>query len=106
MALPPPPVILVPPPPPPPPARSEIREYKVSAEVQPEATAEPPKFAIALKDGSVRYAVATFVQGGMLAYVDPDGRELRVSAEDVDRDTTKRLNQALKLNLYLPPPAH
>ena len=107
MAPPPPPVIVVPPPPPPPPVRSEIREYKVLPEVQSAAAVgEEPKFAIALKDGSVRYAVATFVQGDMLAYVDPDGRQQRVSGEDVDRDATRRLNQALKLNLYLPPPAH
>jgi hypothetical protein len=103
---PPPPVIVVPPPPPPPPARSEIREYKMSPEAQPAAAGDEPKFAIALKDGSVRYAVVTFVQGNTLAYVDPDGRQQRVSGEDVDRDATKRLNQALKLNLYLPPPAH
>lgn len=103
----PPPIIVVPPPPPPRPARSEIREYKTLPEGQPAVAAgDEPKFAIALKDGSVRYAVATFVQGDMLAYVDPDGRQQRVSGEDVDRDTTRRLNQALKVNLYLPPPAH
>ena len=106
MAPQPPPIIVVPPPPPPP-ARSEIREYRLSPEAQPAAAApgDEPKFAIALKDGSVRYAIATFVQGNSLAYVDPDGRQQRVSGEDVDRDTTKRLNQALKLNIYLPPPA-
>lgn len=104
---PPPPVIVVPPSPPPPPVRSEIREYRALPEAQPAAAVgEEPKFAIALKDGSVRYAVATFVQGNTLAYVDPDGREQRVSGEDVDRVATRRLNQALKLNLYLPPPAH
>jgi len=97
------PVFIVPPPPPP---RSEIREYRESGEPQPDAAAAEPKFAIALKDGSVRYAVATFVQGDMLAYVDPDGRQQRVPGEDVDRDATRRLNQALKLNLYLPPPTH
>ena len=84
--------------------RSEIREYK-STEAPAASATEQPTFSIALKDGSVRSAVAVFVQGNMVAYVDPDGRQERVPGDAVDRDATKRLNQGLKVNLYLPPPS-
>jgi hypothetical protein len=96
----PPPYIPAPPPPLP---HAEIHEYKVAPESA--TAAEPPSFAIALKDGSVRSAMAVTTQGDTLHYVDPEGRHERVSLDAVDRETTTRLNRARNLPLRLPPPA-
>jgi hypothetical protein len=109
---PPPNVTIVQPPPPPvivqerppQPLHSEIREYKVA----PESTAtvaEPPSFAIALRDGSVHFAMAVTAQDGALLYVDSDGRHERIPLETVDRETTTRLNRERNLTLRLPPQA-
>ena len=89
---------------PPPIVRSEIREYKQLAPNEPAAAQEQPAYALALRDGSVRSAVAVVVQQNGLLYVDPDGRHELVSLDAVDRETTRKLNQERKLRLQLPVP--
>jgi hypothetical protein len=102
-------VIVVPPAPapvvvqevPPPVAHSEVREYALAtAPAGPQA--EQASFAIVLKDGSIRSAVAVSVQDNTVHYVDPDGQHLNVSLDQIDRDATKRLNTERKLRLQLP----
>jgi hypothetical protein len=84
--------------------QSEIREYKQPASAGPEASGkeEQPAFAIALKDGSVRSAVAVSVQDDIVNYVDPDGRHEQFPLGTVDRETTRRLNRERNLQLQLP----
>jgi hypothetical protein len=60
-------------------------------------------FTIALKDGSTRSAIVTWVQGRTLHYTDSDDKQGVLSADLIDRDTTRRLNRAKKLSIQLPP---
>jgi hypothetical protein len=59
-----------------------------------------------MKDGSVRSAKAVVVlaSDGILQYVDPDERHVRISVSDIDREATKKLNSERKLTLWLPAP--
>jgi hypothetical protein len=84
--------------------RAEIHEYKPTATAEPVPGEEQPAFAIVLKDGSVRSAVAVSAQDGVLQYVDPEGEHRRVSLDTVDRQATRRVNRERKLELQLPPP--
>jgi hypothetical protein len=81
------------------PPRPEIHEYPSAAP----AANEDQTFAIVLRDGSVRSAVAVTVQKGALYYVEPDGAHRLVSLEALDREATLRLNRERKLQLQLPP---
>lgn len=67
------------------------------------AGGEQTTFTIALKDGSMRSAVVTWVQGRTLHYTDSDEKQGVLSADLIDRDTTRRLNRAKKLSIQLPP---
>ena len=67
------------------------------------ATDEQATFTIALKDGSTRSAIVTWVQGRTLHYTDSDDKQGVLSADLIDRDTTRRLNRAKKLSIQLPP---
>ena len=90
--------------PPPTPARLVVNEYHFS-----EAAATPPPpleqraYVIALKDGSKDSAVACWVQGWTLHYIDSDGNERHVSLSEIDRALTQRLNREQQLPLSLPP---
>ena len=100
----PPPYIVVPPAPPEI-VQSEIREYQQTGSAQPApADEQQSAFAIALKDGTVRSAVAVSVQGDVLHYVDAEGQHYQIRLDTVDRETTRRLNLERKLQLQLPPP--
>ncbi|HEX5431192.1 MAG TPA: hypothetical protein VFW83_04450 [Bryobacteraceae bacterium] len=100
------PMTPAPPPAPPTPVRPEIKEYnQTAAAAPPPAQAQqPPTFAIVLKDGSVKSAVAVSAQDNELRYVDPDGRHLQIALDMVDRDATTRMNRDRGLRLQLPPP--
>jgi hypothetical protein len=91
-----PPVIL----PPPEPIHSSIQDLKPAA-----STAPPAFYVIALKSGEHLDAAAVWVQGNDVRYVDADDLNHRVPLADVDRASTRQLNQARNLNLRLPPPA-
>jgi hypothetical protein len=83
------------------PAQAVIHEYKVDHEA-----AEGEKditFTIALKDGSKRFAAASWVQNGKLHYVNSEGRQEILSPDSIDREATNRLNQQNHLRMQLPP---
>jgi hypothetical protein len=83
------------------PAQAVIHEYPVppaSAGSSSGATA----FTIALKDGSQRSAIAAWIQGGKLYYVDSQYRHQVLSPDVIDRETTERLNEEKHLRLELP----
>ena len=113
------------PPPPPQPARPELHEYKWPASTSsPSATlllapktktlgaewsdykapdsAPNATFLIALKNGTVRPAVAVCVQQDMITYIAPGGIAERVPLTRVDRTTTRHLNLKQGTPLWLP----
>lgn len=57
-----------------------------------------------MKDGSTRSAKAVVVVAseGVLQYVDPDERHVRISLEEVDHEATRKLNRERNLTLWLP----
>ena len=82
----------------------EIHEYAPAPSSAPtDSTEESPAFAIVLKDGSVRSAVAVAAQNDSLHYVDLDGRHQHVALETVDRAATRKRNRENHLELQLPP---
>ena len=86
--------------PPPKPPTSMIWESGNAAPVAQEQRA----FAIALKDGTTVSAAAVWAQDNVLHYVDTEGAHKRVALAAIDRDITRRMNQAQNLVLQLPPP--
>ena len=97
-----PPVAGTAPAPPPQPASSVIHEYSFGKE-PPGSGGEPATFTIVLKDGSTRQAVASWVAGGKLHYVDLQARQPVLSPELIDREATERANKAKNLQMELPP---
>ncbi|MDP9115221.1 MAG: hypothetical protein M3O20_16250 [Acidobacteriota bacterium] len=91
-----PPVVL----PPPEPIHSSIQSFKAA-----DSNALPAFYVIALKNGLHYDAAAVWVQGNDLHYLDADDQNHLVPLAEVDRRTTRELNQARNLNLRLPPPA-
>jgi hypothetical protein len=59
-------------------------------------------FAIASKDGTVQPAIAVWVQDGRLYFITPDGISRQLSMDEVDRQSTSRMNSGQKLKLLLP----
>jgi hypothetical protein len=97
------PVIVQPPPPAPvQTAHPIIHEYNWNAKGVAPARDETT-VTIALKDGSTRSAIATWVQGRTLHYTDSDDKQGVLSADLIDRDTTRRLNKEKNLSIQLPP---
>jgi len=88
-----------PPPPPPEPPRLAVRSY-----VWPD-TATPTEaintFAIVSKDGSMRSAIAVWVQGTELRYRTEEGGG-RVPLAQIDREKTLRVNAERGLRFWLP----
>jgi hypothetical protein len=84
-----------------PPAQSVIHEYEWPKSG--ETSAGATTFTIALKDGSQRLAIAAWVQGGKLHYLDAENRQQALSSDVIDRQTTDRLNEEKHLRLQLPP---
>ena len=60
-------------------------------------------FTIVLKDGSSRSAVASWVAGGKLHYLDSRAKQYVLTPEMIDRDATEKANEANNLWLELPP---
>jgi hypothetical protein len=83
-------------------AHAVIQEYNWK-DHKAAAADEQTTFTIVLKDGSTRSAVVTWVQGRTLHYTDSDDKQGVLSADLIDRDTTRRLNRAKKLSIQLPP---
>jgi len=87
-----------PPPPPPEPARLVTHEYN-----WPDAAKSGAgHFALVSSDGSVRFAVAVWVQDGRLQYTQTDGTAGSAPLDTIDREATRRLNAENRLSFSLP----
>jgi hypothetical protein len=82
-------------------ATAVIHDY--SFPKQTAGTVGKAEFTIVLKDGSTRSAVASWVAGGQLHYIDPDSRQQALAPALIDRKATEEANQAKNLSLTLPP---
>jgi hypothetical protein len=84
--------------PPPPPVRPELHEYK-----WPESSADTAAtFALVLTDGSVRAAIAVWIQDNTLNYITPEGAGERLELHSINRENTRMANAAKHLTLSLP----
>lgn len=83
------------------PAQAVIHEYKVDHEAG--EGGREITFTIALKDGSKRFAAASWVQDGKLHYVNSEGKQDILSPDSIDREATNRLNEQNHLRMQLPP---
>jgi hypothetical protein len=63
------------------------------------------EFSIVGADGSVRLAIAAWVQGDVLYYVDPENSHWQMPLGAVNRSSTRRANAEKGLTLQLPAPA-
>ena len=89
--------------PPPKPAEPVIHEYHFSeAAAAPLPPVEERAYVIVLKDGSKDSAVAVWVQGRTLHYIDSDDNERNVALSEIDRTLTRKLNREQQLPLSLP----
>jgi hypothetical protein len=68
------------------------------------ASAGSPIYLFALKDETVRPAVAWWVEGNVLHYVTPAGKQADAPLDAVDRNLTDRLNAERNVRMQLPPP--
>jgi hypothetical protein len=84
-------------------AHAVVNEYRWKDAGVSAADRSSPTFTIALKDGSLRYAAATWLQNRQLYYVDSEGKQEVLSSNRIDRGATERLNEEKKLRLQLPP---
>lgn len=84
------------------PVSSVIHEYRFDDET-PVISENQPSFTIVLTDGSTRSAVASWVQGGKLHYMDLQSRSQVLAADVIDRSATVRANASKNLRLELPP---
>jgi hypothetical protein len=60
-------------------------------------------FTIVLKDQSTRSAVACWIAGGKLHYLDSRAQQHVLPPEVIDRDGTEKVNEANGLSIALPP---
>jgi hypothetical protein len=80
-----------------------MREY--SAVSTPYANFQPsaPKvFLLALKDGTLRQAVAFWAEGDTLHFVQPDHKQDSVTFVKLDREASKRFNSERGIEIKLP----
>ena len=63
---------------------------------------ESPLYLIAFRDHLIRPAVAYWVDGSTLHYVDMDHKMKQVSLDTVDRDFSRRLNEERRVPFRLP----
>ncbi len=82
------------------PARSVMHEYR-PAEPQP-AEEKPATFVLVFTDGSVESAVAVWVHGGAVNWIDASGRRRSAALERFDRERTLERNRERGLRLALP----
>jgi hypothetical protein len=84
--------------PPPPPARPELHEYK-----WPDSSGDAAAtFVLMLTDGSVRPAIAVWVQESTVHYITPEGSGERLELHNINRQGTRMSNAAKHLTLWLP----
>jgi hypothetical protein len=84
-------------------AHPAMHEYKEPAETTSAPTGgQQPAFTLAMKDGTTHPAILVWVQNGVLNYVDPSGKTVKVPLSTLDRDATQRLNREKNLELHLP----
>jgi hypothetical protein len=81
---------------PPKPIQAQIKEY------HPPDTGDSSPFSIALKDGSVRHAMAVWVTDDTLHYIDTTGKPGQAPLESVDRQATRKLNAGKNVQSWLP----
>jgi hypothetical protein len=82
---------------PPRPIHPEIKEYN------PPDTGDSKPFSIALKDGSVRSALAVWTtDDDTLHYIDGEGHPGQTPLDAVDRAATKKLNDGKNVQSWLP----
>ena len=84
--------------PPPPPARPELHEYKWTDSSGDTAAT----FVLMLTDGSVRSAIAVWIQDSTVHYITPEGSGGRLGLHSVNRQGTRLANAARHLTLWLP----
>jgi hypothetical protein len=84
--------------PPTPPVRPELHEYK-----WPDSSGDTAAtFVLMLTDGSVRPAVAVWIQDSIVHYITPEGAGGRLGLHSVNREGTRLANAAKHLTLWLP----
>jgi hypothetical protein len=59
-------------------------------------------FSLVGKDGTVRFALAVWIQNEMLQYTAQDGSQGELPLDAMDRGATYRLNAEKRLSLTLP----
>jgi hypothetical protein len=77
-------------------------EAAAAAEAAAESAKVPPLFWIALKDRTIAAAVAYWVDGSMLNYIDRNGAHVQVRLDLVDRRVSVELNRAQGVDFRLP----
>jgi hypothetical protein len=55
-----------------------------------------------MKDGTTHPAILVWVQNGVLHFIDPSGKTVKVPVSTLDRNATERLNREKNLELHLP----
>lgn len=84
-------------------AKPVMREYSnISnpyADFQPD---KPKVYLLALKDGTLRQAVAFWVENDKLHYVRPDHKQDSMVVSEIDRDATRRFNSERGIEIRLP----
>jgi hypothetical protein len=86
------------PPAPPQPAQPVVKNYH-----WPEQAGEKEEsYSIARRDGSIRSAIAVWIQGNEIRFATPDGTIEHLALSLVDRPATAKLNAAKGLKLPLP----
>lgn len=85
-----------------PPKPAQPRIWEAPAAEDRRTPGEVKSFRIAFKNGPTAAATAVWVEDNILHYVDQEGVHWRTGLDTVDRDVTRRLNQAQNLVLRLP----
>jgi hypothetical protein len=83
-------------------AQPVIHEYHFNETAAASQPVEQRAYLIALKDGSKASAVAFWVQGRTLHYIDSDGNGQHVELSEIDRALTQKLNREQHLPMSLP----
>ena len=71
-------------------------------EYNPAAGPTGQTFSIAMRNGPILPALLAWVDDGELNYLDPERKQHQVLLDNVDRDTTLRMNREKNLELHLP----
>lgn len=84
-------------------AKPVLTEYSaVSKPYENFVPAEKKVFLLALKDGSLRQAVAFWREADTLHFVLPTHKQEKVAVADLDRESTKRFNAERGIQIQLP----